>query len=187
VVETLARRARYAALAAVLVLATACSEDPPAPDPFEAAPSTSAAPTATPSPTGPPVMPDAAKGTSRKAAVPFVRHYVDVLNQAAVDGSTGWLARRSPECKACQAIVELVDEVYARGGRIETQGWDVEAAQALRTGSGPTQVRIMVRSAPQTFRVPGEKPQRFNGGSSVKTFTLVPSRAGWQVAHLDQT
>jgi hypothetical protein len=188
VAELRSRRARCAALAAVLVLVTACSDDPPAPAPIEAAPpTTSATPSATPSPSGPPSMPAEAKGISRKAAVPFVRHFVDVLNQAALDGSTTWLDKRSPACKACRAIVELIDEVYARGGRIVTEGWDIKAAQVLRTGSGPTQVRITVRSAPQTFRVPGEKPQRFSGGVSVKTFTLEPSRAGWHVAHLDQT
>jgi hypothetical protein len=187
VLESLSRRKRYAALAAVVALATACSEDPPAPDPIDAAPSTSTTPSATPSPSAPPTMPPAAKGTSRTSAVPFVRHYVAVLNQAAVDGSTAWLAKRSPECKACSAIVELIDEVYARGGRIVTDGWTVETAQVLRTGAGPTQVRITVKSAPQAFRVPGEKPQRFSGGLSVKTFTLEPSRAGWRVAHLDQT
>lgn len=132
-------------------------------------------------------MPAEAKGTSRKAAVAFVRHYVEMLNHAASGGSTDWLAERSPECTACSAIVKLIDEVYARRGRIVTNGWSVEAAQLLRTGSGPTQVRIMVESTPQVFRVPGEKPQRFSGGPSVKTFTLESSKRGWQVTHLDQT
>lgn len=185
--HSLSRRKRYAAVAAVLALATGCSEDPPAPDPIDAAPSTSTTPSATPSPSGPPVMPDEAKGTSRKAAVPFVRHYVDVLNEAVHGGSTTWLVKRSSNCDACLAIVDLIDEVYERGGRIVTEGWHVKAAQVLRTGSGPTQVRITVRSSPQAFRVPGEKTQRFTGGLSVKTFTLDPSPAGWQIAHLDQT
>jgi hypothetical protein len=84
------------------------------------------------------------------------------------------------------AMLSAVDEVYDRGGKIRTDGWRVGQVQLL-TLEAPTQVRLLVDSAPQAFKVPGERVQRFDGGASVKVFTLQRTSSGWNVIHLDQS
>jgi hypothetical protein len=83
-------------------------------------------------------------------------------------------------------MIDVIDEVYDRKGRIRTQGWTVESAQALSPKS-PVQIRVVAESSPQAFKVPGEKTQRFKGGLSVKTFTLTHQDGAWRVAYLDQS
>ena len=93
-----------AALAVVLgMTATGCSQDSASPAPLEPTTTTpSSTPTA--SPTGPPPMPAEARGTSRKAAVAFVRHWVDTLNYSADTLDSAPLKKlSSPECDACNA------------------------------------------------------------------------------------
>ena len=181
------RLARYAAAAcAVLVLGTGCSE-PLSPAPIDSAP-TSASPTqsATPSPSTAPTLPPEARGTSKKSAVAFVRHWVEAFNHAVTGGSTKWLHSASTRCVACEAMLDVIEEVYDREGRIRTKGWRVESIEAL-SPKAPVQVRVVVEAAPQAFEVPGEKTQRFVGGPSVKTFTLARQADSWRVTYLDQS
>ena len=89
----------------VAVTVTGCTEGSAAPPPVQAE-SMPASVTPSQSPTGPPPMPDKARGSSRKAAVAFVRHWVDTLNYSADTGSTDSApleALSSPGCDACGA------------------------------------------------------------------------------------
>ena len=180
--ESLSRRKRYAALAAVLALTTACSDDPPAPDPIAAARSTSTTPTATPSPSGPPTMPPAATGTSRRSAVAFVHHVIDVLNYSAASLDSSVLAKLSTQdCRACQGIISRTDEIRAAAGQIEGGAWRAVESTALRGGNGRLrQVQVVVDYAPQKLIESKEaQVKRYPGGRTLYTFDLERQRVGW--------
>ena len=182
--ESLSRRTRYAALAALLVFATACSEDPPAPAPIEAAPSMSTTPSATPSSSGPPAMPASAKGTSRKSAVPFVRHYVDLMNHSAAVLDPEPLRRLSGTgCIACKRIVRSVDRVRGAGGRFVGGAWTVMEPRVVPAEvPRNVQVQIVVTyPRQQVFEAHGAKPVKFAAGKTFYTFTLAPDAYRWSV------
>jgi hypothetical protein len=188
VLESLSRRKRYAALAAVLVLGTACSEDPPAPDPIAAAPSTSTTPSATPSPSGPPTMPAEAKGTSRKSAVAFVRHYVDLMNHSASALDPEPLRLLSAEdCAACRRILRSVEEVRDAGGRFVGGAWTVAEPRIVPgVVRRNAQVQLVVTYPRQrVFETKGAQPLKFAAGKTFYTFTLVPEGETWTVAAIE--
>ena len=175
--------ASYAAAVTLVLTGTAC-DDSPAPDPLEQS-SGSPSPTATPTPGGPPTLPAEAEGTSKKAAEAFVRYWIDAFNYSVATADARLLSEASTRCAACDAVIALIERVERRGGTIETEGWTVESVESL--DSDVVQVRTVVDSAPQVFRVPGEKVQRFSGGRSVKTFTLTRKDGSWRVSYLDQS
>src|SRR5687768_16095536 len=107
------RRAAGAACAAALLIGTAagCSAGgTPTPGPLE--PDTSAAsttPSETPSASAAPTLPPEAKGTSDKAAIAFVEHWVALFNHSTSSLSTPLLSRASdPACTPCNAMIDSI-------------------------------------------------------------------------------
>ena len=172
----------------LLVGATGCDANPaPGALPSEPVPSAgrlwqSAPPTA-------PAMPVAAKGTGPRAAKAFVRHWIDSLNYAARSGDTSGLrASSSPRCAACSAIARFIDRVYAHGGSIKGDGWQLLETNAVgRAGRKQKTIDALVRVRPQVvFNDSAAAPKRYQGGRRLKTFWLSRSGSGWLIERLEQ-
>ena len=192
--------ARTRALCVVVLMGlalAACStgpaQDPPAPPKTSSAPaspsaSLSESPSSSPSATAP-ALPDAARGTSPRAAKAFVRHYVELLNFAAASGDTteARLASLSA-CESCESILAKVDAVYGKGGSIDGEGWDVISIkyQPLQSKENPVVlVNIFVNRQVMTERS-GEAPQVFRGGRNQLTLELRHRRDSWGVRRLER-
>lgn len=113
------RRALAGVLLAVMML-PACTGAKESADPTE---EKSPAPTA-------PAMPEIAQDESAAGAEAFVRHYIDVLNYAAVTGETEELKQlSSPDCSGCEKYIDLYESTYADGGYFTGGEWSVEDLQ----------------------------------------------------------
>jgi hypothetical protein len=178
---------------AALFLGTAmgCSSgDNPAPDPLD--PGTSAAsttPSSTPSPSGPPTLPPQAQGTSDKAAIAFVEHWVESLNHATSAGAPESLNRLSaPTCDLCSVVSGQVEQVVDGNGSFRGEGWRVADTQYL--AGQPMRhpvVRAVIDIAPQVvIESEGAKPQRFDGGRALYTFHLRWTDGRWLVQSVER-
>jgi hypothetical protein len=184
------RRWRYAATAcAALLLFSGCSESPK-PAPLEpATQAASATPSETPTPAAAPTLPDAAKGTSKKAAVAFVRHWISALNRAAATGKVASLrALADPSCEVCGIINRSISAVYNAGGSLDGDGWTAQDIQylALQPRTAPV-LRVTVTIAPQVaIKEAGAPAQRFKGANVLYTFHLRPAQDSWAVMRLER-
>lgn len=111
--------------ALVLVLGPAgCSSDEPEP---KVAPSTPSSPSTSGVATAPTTPPEATDLT-RAGAERFVDFWFRALSAGMVTGSTDDVARLSDEdCRSCQALIQQIDALYAKGGHVRTKGWVVAA------------------------------------------------------------
>jgi Family of unknown function (DUF6318) len=118
-------------LTALTVLALgACSGDDPKP---KVAPPSSSAPTSpsTSAASGDvaPTMPEGATAPDRTGAERFVEYWFEALSYAMVTGDTALVDEGSaPACDSCAALGKQIAKLYEHGGRVETDGWAVEAS-----------------------------------------------------------
>lgn len=119
--------------AIIAVLVAGCgSADEPAPEPEHA--------TSSPS-DSPPPMPRAAKDDTDSGAIAFTKHYVAVLNYAAVTGDTAELKRlSSPQCEGCQTYIKLFEKTYEANGYFRHSGWEVHPTDTER---GDQTIRVL--------------------------------------------
>ena len=172
---------RWAAtLVVVPLLVAGCSDDP---EPkFE--------PASSPSPTesnSAAAEPKAWEVRSEAGAVAFAKHWIDVFNEAGQSGHTSDLERLSaPQCKSCSNYVDMIDNLYAGGGRLETRGWTVVAA--VPSDGVPVQrsrISMRVRQAPQKLHDGSSgKVESFPGGSATFSAQLVWLSRGWSMSEL---
>ncbi len=181
---------RAVVLAVALALALgACSADNPAPKPLASSTPT-ASPTATASatPSGPPPLPAAARGTSRAAAVAFVRHWIDTLNYSAATLDTRALAAMSStDCESCQSVIQNLGKLRRSGGSMTGFNWRLIEPQVVDPTRRAMKVQGALQSTPHRVRSKaGARPTRFAGTSSFLTFSLVQSDGRWRVAQIDR-
>lgn len=186
-------RIRGATLAAALLLGSsslASCSDNPAPEPLASdTPSATATATATPSPTGAPALPPEARGTTRKSAVAFVRHWVDTLNYSADTLDTKHLRELSaPGCDVCFIFIDRIDQLRADKGRLEGDGWNVRELSLVpgQPAKAPV-LRALVDIAPQVAVIrQGGKKHRFDGARAHYTFNLERHAGAWRVAAMER-
>src|SRR5689334_5309504 len=113
-------RQQLAVVVGVLCFAVAGCGGSPEP---KSLPKKSPSPSASRSVT-PPVMPDAAKETTKAGATAFVRHYVDVLNYATFTGDTEPAhSLDGGKCKSCERMLASIESIYSAGGHVEGGAW----------------------------------------------------------------
>lgn len=186
-------RIRGATLAAALLLGSsslASCSDNPAPEPLASdTPSATATATATPSPTGAPALPPEARGTTRKSAVAFVRHWVDTLNYSADTLDTKHLRELSaPNCDGCTTAVEIIEDLRRDGGRFIEHEWTLQEMQPLTVDSTTAQVQVLVKSAAsRVVEKAGQEPKDYKPGKTVYVFTLEDRASQWTVRQIRGT
>lgn len=179
------RAGAVALLCVALLLGTSagCSTDNPAPEPLTDDP-TSAAASPSPTEAGPPPLPPEAKGTSKRAAIAFVEHVIDVLNYSSTHLDTrAFEALAADGCAACTAIVEGTRDIRVAGGDIRGGAWTPIETHLLAGGPGRfQQVQSVVECARQIVeRSKGATPITHPPGRTVYVFDLVRAGRSWKL------
>ena len=133
-------------------------------------------------------VPSYASADNQHGAEQFASYWVDTLNKATVTGKTAKLKGLSAKsCTTCADFASQLDKIYANGGHVETDGWQVKTA-VPETGlpKGEAGMKMAVIVAPQSvYMTKGSKPEQHKGGPL--TFRLVLTRTGdhWLIKSLD--
>lgn len=178
------RRWRTAAVAGLLcsALLAGCSDDDP--DPIVADPP--ASPSASSSSASASAAPEPWQVRSKAGAVAFVEHWVEVFNEAGRTGDTAALrAISGPACKACLGYADQLDELYANGGRFESNGWTVTAIGASdRLPLSQMSVGMRIERAPEAVIRANGKRKQFPGGFANYSAEPRWRAGGWSLASL---
>ena len=116
---------------------------------------------------------------------------MDTLNKATVSGKTAkFKALASKSCTRSADFAAQFDKIYADGGHVETDGWQVKTAvpRDVRLPKGEAAMKMAVIVAPQSvYPTKGSKPEQHKGGPL--TFRLVLTRTGdhWLIKSLDMS
>jgi hypothetical protein len=176
---------------------TACSSDSASPAPLDPTPSdtssasesptTSTSPDASPggsgTEAGPPVLPPEARGTTRASAIPFVSHWIAVLNYGFQTLNAKPLQHLSAEnCSQCAAITRGLRRVKTSGGHIEGGTW---TARQLRV-VGDVEVQAVITYPSQVvFERKGAKPEHFKPGRTFYVFGLSANNGRWTMKTIE--
>jgi hypothetical protein len=190
------RRAFVVAALGVCLALTGCSEDAPEPAPLES-PAASEEPSESPEPSaaaadGPPEMPEAAKGTSKKSAEAFVRYAVEVLNYTSRTLDTKPLTSvASADCAGCSSVTDYVDGIREADGSIDGGEWRIRRVFVVGrapTGSADLLVQVVVDADAQQVRETRTSSRvRHPSGVLSIDFTVTPERiSGWQIRGIEQ-
>lgn len=159
-------------------------------DSSSAASTESSAATDEPSPTGPvePTMPVEAEEATKAGAEAFVGYYIDLINYAQKTGDVGPLRRHTLDsCVPCEGGIQLVTNVYARGGRFKG-GEYVTLDSKARTNVDGVQgwfVDTRVRTKAQIVEGAGDLDKTYPGGTSLYRFKLDRAGDSWLLADWD--
>jgi Family of unknown function (DUF6318) len=123
---------------------------------------------------------------SKAGAVAFARHWVDLLNEAQVTGQVARLrATSTSQCVTCQDLAEQLESLYAKGGRVETDGWNVLLVGPPQgVAGGSAEVTIRVARAPQRVYDGDGPPERFVADRSTFSAGLVWKNEQWLMDEL---
>jgi hypothetical protein len=132
---------------------SSCSDDEASSDPGDptATPSqTATAPTQTPAG---PSIPIEAQGTDEASAKAFVRFYFATLSAAMTSGDISAIPPLSDStCQSCKSIPGRIDNIYDRGGRLDTEGWRVQSLISDPTpASNRKEFLLRVKQSPSTL------------------------------------
>ncbi len=169
------------ALALGLVLAlSACGGDPEPQFEADTSPTPSEVTTSAPAK-------EAWEEKSDDGAIAFVEHWIDEFNAAVRSGETTALADLSDSsCTTCTNFVTLTDEIYAAGGRVETEGWSIRSlSQPKKSGSGTLVSANFEQPKERIWRSKGSKPEKYPGGPIDYVLTLDWQDGRWQMSAMD--
>jgi hypothetical protein len=114
--------------------------------------SSSSADPATPSPTASSSSADPSPTEDAETPEEFVRRWVEADTKMTHTGETGTYRAMSKGCKGCQDYADQIEQIYADGGYVETEGWNIlRARTAGPTNQGIFEVRITVDAAPTKY------------------------------------
>lgn len=167
------RRALALSLAVPLLL-VGCTEEGPTPDIPDP---TTSSPTPTPEETETP---------EAESAEEFVRRWVQANTEMQNTGDIATYADLSRKCTSCLRTAERIEQIYADGGYVRTEGWVLrDVVDRSGTTGGPV-LDLDIRSSPTEFKESaGAELQKLSGGEIVMRVRLNRG-APWQVLRLTQ-
>lgn len=137
---------------------------------------------------GGPALPSQAEGASRDAAQAFVGYWVETLNYATESGDTARLKTLgTKECAACNGFAATLDEIYGKGGHVESGGWALKSAVPIagQPAKEPA-FELVLKVEPQTvFRTKSSQPKKYPGGDQPARMVLTRAGDHWLVERLD--
>ena len=163
-----------------------CSEDPVRPAPFE--PTDPASGSSSPDPTGATTSPSPT--VRAESAEEFIRRWVreDIAMQNS--GRTERFLALSDTCRGCAGLARFVEDTYAAGGFVRTQGWLILSIERVRVTEMPLpSYTVRVDSRPTEYRErAGAQIQRLDGGRFTYRFDLVRRGGAWFLGeYLEET
>lgn len=180
-------RAYVAAVAALVVLGAAgCSGDDPEPniaDPVETTSPVESTTSPEPTDEG---TPEPWEEKSKAGAIAFVRHWLELFNEAETTGSTEMLADVSmSECETCTNFIHLIDSTYERGGAIRSDGWRVTKYSFSPSFDADGRISLTIKQSRQTWRRGAQtQVDRYPGGV-VRYSASVHWSGNWNLARMD--
>lgn len=165
-------RRRLIAVLLLPLLAAGCGGHPVQPPPFT--PSTSA-----------PSSPATSASPHAETAEDFIRRWVEVSNRMQNTGDTGEYRGLVDGCKACISVAADIERIYAAGGFVRTDGWEILSLGGASGPSNKPTVVFIVESHPTQYRPHAGAPiQRFPGGETKHEISLVKRGLSWEVTDL---
>ncbi|MBE7325529.1 hypothetical protein IEQ44_12795 [Nocardioides sp. Y6] len=145
------------------LLLTGCSQEEPEPK-FADEPSASPTPEA------------------KETAKEFIRRWNDELT-AMQKGDTREYREIAGACEPCMSAADKVDEYYAAGGYVATEGRTlVEIEKQQNHGRNRATYRIVVDSAPTEYQTKANGPiESFTGGRVTYGVLIQNSKESWQI------
>jgi hypothetical protein len=175
-----------ACVAALLLTASSCSDDPygtlPPTTPATSPPSTTSPPTSNPTSPPAPTLPALATQDSPAGAESFARFWLTALDYAYQTGNTKPL-RSLGNCRGCIALADSVDMVYNKGGHIDGGRIRVTAGKTVQLMPGKAAlVRVDYSQADGVTIFPDGRQERVSGSTRLAfLFTLSRSVSSWKV------
>jgi Family of unknown function (DUF6318) len=133
-------------------------------------------------------VPPYARTNDEKGAQNFARFWIDTFNEATTSGETKELrSLNKPSCETCADFAETIDDIYAAGGHIETDGMRVKKilneANIPAPGAG---VSVVLTASPQkVYRTKTAKPQVFKQSDVRLRLILVRVDDHWEMDRID--
>jgi len=132
-------------------------------------------------------MPAGAKAKTDQAVEAFAKHFVSVINFATVTGELKDLDALSGEaCMTCRRLSARLEQVYDRGGSIESSGWRVTGASVVSDQPLDRKyIDLAIVQSPQILvEKAGASPQKFPGGKQAMTMLIARRGEGWVVTQM---
>ena len=123
-----------------------------------------------------------------KGAQNFARYWVTTLNQATTSGKTEkFKALNKDSCDTCTDFAKQLDDIYAAGGHVETDGFKVKKianeAGVPKPGAG---VSVVLTATPQkVYKSKGAAPRSLKGGDLRLRLIMVREKSHWVMDRVD--
>ncbi len=126
---------------------------------------------------------------TKAGAVAFVRHWVEVFNEAGASGDTRELREISaPGCTSCRQVAEAIDQWESEGTGLESDGWRILAVQPVETQkSGPYDIAVRIRRTPERLLSADGDREEFPGSEEAYTTRVRWQGRQWRMQTFDQT
>lgn len=128
-----------------------------------------------------------ADNAGEAGAEQFAGYYVDTLNEATDSGETATLRDLSgTSCDACTDFADQLDTIYGKGGRVETDGWEVKTMVPEAGGTDDKVTVLVTVTIPEqkVFATQKAKAKTFDGGNQAFRMSMTRSDGEWQVTDL---
>ena len=135
-----------------------------------------------------PDIPAYARSNDERGAHKFAEYWIETLNKATTSGNTKKLKTlQKKSCERCADFASQIDRIYAAGGRVETQGFQVKRllteAGVPKPGAG---VSATVQVTPQTvYRTKKAEPQQYTGSELRLRMIMVRVGDHWLMDRID--
>lgn len=169
----------------LLVLVGACSsseEDPepiiPSDEPASASPSPSASASAAPAK-------QPWEKRTKAGAVAFVKHWVDVFNEATQSGQTESLEDLArDDCASCRVLSDEIERIYSEGGKIQGGAFDVASVGTSGPLNRNLQVAARLRAAPQVINFGDGSEKKIERSQTTFSFSIRWTDSEWRVTEV---
>lgn len=126
--------------------------------------------------------PEFARNPGAAGAQQFADLWVDTLNQATETGDTEELrSLAAPDCETCEVFPAKLEEIYAEGGSIETEDWEiVEMVPEAGSSDDAATVLVTVQIPPQSVVASeGAEPTEVEGGRQAFRMVMERTDGDW--------
>ena len=131
--------------------------------------------------------PEYANQSGEPGAEKFAGYWVDQVNKATSTGETkGLKSLGLAGCDLCSDFPKQVDQIYAAGGRVESEDWTIKSV-VPEHGATDKQVGMLITVTvpPNTvYATADAKPQKVPGGDQRFRMIVVRQSEHWMIKEL---
>jgi hypothetical protein len=160
---------------AVPVLLAGCSDDP------EPTPNIPDPTSSSPTPTEP-----ATEEPEAESPEEFIRRWVEANTRMQNSGEVEEYSTLSSKCRPCLQTAKRVEQIYANGGFVKTDGWILGKVIDRSGTTGNPVLDLEIESSPTTFKERADAERQELPGGDIVMRVRLTSSAPWQVVRLTQ-